>query len=78
MAAGNALLDMYEEFNHIGKYAQKENDDNIILEKVVKQEEVKKPEIIYNSSALCPQCGTKLEHEGGCDICRDCGWTKCD
>lgn len=27
--------------------------------------------------AKCPECGRKLEHEGGCVICRHCGYSKC-
>ena len=26
----------------------------------------------------CPQCGSELVFEGGCNICKNCGWTKCD
>lgn len=25
----------------------------------------------------CPECGNKLEHEGGCVTCRGCGYSKC-
>lgn len=25
----------------------------------------------------CPDCGGAVEHEGGCAVCRDCGFTKC-
>jgi ribonucleoside-diphosphate reductase alpha chain len=25
----------------------------------------------------CPECGGQLEHESGCDTCRDCGYSKC-
>ena len=25
----------------------------------------------------CPECGSKLEHEGGCVTCRNCGYSKC-
>ncbi len=25
----------------------------------------------------CPECGSTLEHEGGCNICRVCGYSKC-
>ncbi len=25
----------------------------------------------------CPECGGKVEHEGGCVICRSCGFSKC-
>ncbi|NLJ30905.1 MAG: vitamin B12-dependent ribonucleotide reductase [Clostridiales bacterium] len=26
---------------------------------------------------FCPECGAKLEHEGGCVMCRQCGYGKC-
>ena len=26
---------------------------------------------------FCPECGNKLEHEGGCVTCRECGYSKC-
>ena len=25
----------------------------------------------------CPECGSVVEHEGGCVICRNCGFSKC-
>lgn len=25
----------------------------------------------------CPECGSKVQHEGGCMICRNCGFSKC-
>ena len=25
----------------------------------------------------CPECGSELEHEGGCTVCRSCGYSKC-
>ena len=27
---------------------------------------------------LCPECGTPLTFEGGCNTCKSCGWSKCD
>jgi ribonucleoside-diphosphate reductase alpha chain len=27
--------------------------------------------------SVCPECGEALEHEGGCNICRTCGYSKC-
>ena len=26
----------------------------------------------------CPECGSRLEHEGGCVTCRECGYSKCN
>lgn len=26
---------------------------------------------------FCPECGAKVEHEGGCVICKNCGFSKC-
>jgi len=27
--------------------------------------------------SACPECGASLEHEGGCVVCRGCGYSKC-
>lgn len=29
------------------------------------------------AAALCPECGAALEYEGGCCICKSCGYSKC-
>ena len=29
------------------------------------------------TGAPCPECGSPMEHEGGCVICRACGYSKC-
>ncbi len=26
----------------------------------------------------CPECGSPIQHEGGCVICRNCGYSKCN
>ncbi len=28
-------------------------------------------------TATCPECGSKIEHESGCVICPNCGYSKC-
>ncbi len=30
-----------------------------------------------NLSGACPECGSSLEHESGCAVCRACGFSKC-
>ena len=36
-------------------------------------------EVPANSGEIhtCPECGNPVEHEGGCVICRNCGFSKC-
>lgn len=29
------------------------------------------------NGVICPDCGSSLEHEGGCVVCRACGYSKC-
>jgi len=33
--------------------------------------------IMSNMIGICPECHGQLEHASGCDICRDCGYSKC-
>ena len=30
------------------------------------------------SRPTCPECGEPIVFEGGCNICKSCGWSKCD
>jgi len=32
---------------------------------------------LFVKEELCPDCGTTVEHEGGCMVCRGCGYSKC-
>jgi ribonucleoside-diphosphate reductase alpha chain len=32
---------------------------------------------LTNLSGACPECGGAVEHEGGCMVCRACGYSKC-
>lgn len=70
MAIGNALVEMYNEMQQdIG-----DNEEEINTDTVVHQ--ITKPEQI-NSNDRCPECGSILEHVGGCDLCKNCGFTHC-
>ncbi len=31
-----------------------------------------------NKLKNCPECGSTIQHEGGCVICRNCGYSKCN
>lgn len=39
--------------------------------------EAKKPGIDAKNEGACPECGSNVEHEGGCMVCRNCGYSKC-
>ena len=66
VAVGYALKEMWEEFNGRPLGTPPE------VIKVKGKEKEKKTE------AKCPECGAPLIHEGGCDICKNCGYTHCD
>lgn len=74
MAVGNALLDMWKEMQD----EIKNNEDEY-------EEEAKPVTLQPNGyqttqvdKAKCPSCGESLIFEGGCNICKSCGWSKCD
>ena len=54
------------------------------LKDMIGQEFVTKPKIetpiekVPTPKATCPECGGELIFEGGCNSCKNCGWTKCD
>ena len=43
------------------------NDPIKVTEKVKKR-----------NTPKCPECGEEITFEGGCNICKSCGWSKCD
>ncbi len=67
MAVGWALLDMYQEMQREVR--------GIPFEPKSQQVVVAKPKVVVNP---CPKCGDELQFQGGCNICKACGWTKCD
>ena len=71
MAVGNALMDMYEEMQ--AELAAKrasgtEEPVNLPKPKAVKVE---------SNKVYCPECGEPIVFEEGCNICKNCGWSKC-
>jgi ribonucleoside-diphosphate reductase alpha chain len=37
----------------------------------------KAPNTVVRRNGACPECGSPIEHEGGCSVCRICGYSKC-
>jgi len=73
----------------IEKVAKIQNGDNLTSEELSISEEQKfqvptakkyrnvEEKIDTESQSVCPECGKLVEHEGGCVICRNCGFSKC-
>lgn len=63
MAVGNALVDMHEE---------------LLSELGQEEKERRKTKAVPASGTACPSCGEPLIFEGGCNICKNCGWSHCE
>lgn len=66
VAVGNALLDMQIEINE-----ELEIDNP---KPIVKKKETKS---VILPKYKCPECGSEITFEGGCQTCKNCGWSKC-
>lgn len=83
MAIGNALVDMY---NEMQSELDDKEDDAISSAKSLSNAFNKSTASIEKLSEalstipteLCPECGEPVMFEGGCKICKSCGWTKCE
>ncbi len=67
MAIGKKLLEMYQEVQ-IELFGEEDKKENKKIEKPIK---------VIPSKALCPECGEPLIFEGGCNSCKNCGYSKC-
>ncbi len=76
IAVGNALLDMY---NEMQKEVSDVNDIYDIEDKSFNDSTSHRFDEVNNQTekALCPDCGEDITFEGGCNICKSCGWSKC-
>lgn len=82
VAIGKALKEMWTEMQ------REVNDEDDLVEvngvidktnvKVVAPKSTVALPVQTPTSATCPECGEPLIHEGGCQICRSCGWSKCE
>lgn len=79
VAIGNALIDMYEDMqNEIN--CDSEDEEELSYSSLDKTSNVTDDRIQDNDNVQnpCPQCGAELVFEGGCNVCKACGWSKCD
>ena len=74
VAVGRALMDMYNEMQaSLFDDNNYDDNDNEEVPVVVKSN----IQVVANNKATCPTCGDALVHEGGCDVCKSCGWSRC-
>lgn len=76
VAIGNALIEMYEEMQkELNEESCDESDESTTIsdEKSNSKQQTKPMKAVK-----CPSCGGTLVFEGGCNTCKDCGWSKCE
>lgn len=77
MAVGNALMEMWKEMK------ERIEKGNSIIALANSNSQIPNSESIPSSNpeadngAKCPECGSELIQEGGCVICKSCGWSRC-
>ena len=87
IAVGKALVEMHDEMmNELWgkaisevKEEMKMADPGIALAmKPMSDAEMQSMAKLLKVLNRCPECGEPLTHEGGCDICKNCGWSHCN
>lgn len=77
VAVGNALMDMYKELQ--GELFEDVDEKPIKNKETVKHRGRVENKVIDESQIVpCPECGSPLVFEGGCNSCKNCGFSKCD
>lgn len=77
MAVGNALMEMWKEMK------ERIEKGNSIIALANSNSQIPSSESIPSSNpeadngAKCPECGSEIIQEGGCVICKSCGWSRC-
>lgn len=87
IAIGKALKDMWLEMQD--EIGNDEEDDNPMPKSIkdirvdsitsiqIKDKNTNKVVLDMTPKDTCPECGEPLQHEGGCDICKNCGYSHC-
>ena len=60
----------------IGKMRDCTPEENASIEKYIEKISVPTGINIFDT-LKCPECGKELARDGGCIICRHCGYSKC-
>lgn len=75
-AVANALIEMYKEMQE--SISDGDKDISVKSQTIKKNIESKESTANVEVKHPCPVCGEELTFEGGCNVCKNCGWSKCD
>lgn len=76
MAVGRAIKEMWKEMqDELGEEPEQVEPPKAV--EPVKAENHVDAHTNAANTALCPECGEPLVFEGGCNVCKNCGWSKC-
>ena len=53
-----------------------DSDHNMMIESWYEDSKSETEDL--TTKPTCPECGEPIVFEGGCNICKSCGWSKCD
>lgn len=77
-AVANALIEMYKEMQESISDGDKDISTSVKSQTIKKNIERKESTVDIEIKNPCPVCGEELTFEGGCNVCKNCGWSKCD
>ena len=70
IAVGHALKQMWAEVQD-ELFTNEDGEDDV-------EDVVEELSPIESNKPTCPECGEDLIFEGGCNICKSCGFSRCD
>ena len=75
-AIGYALKELQEKIN-ARLLVEEDCEDEYVYEETYDDVRKEDKKVVHNNPK-CPECGAELAFEGGCNSCKNCGWSKCD
>ena len=80
VAIGKALKEMWTEMQNEINDNSEEQEQKQLFKTALNHayDAIKNDPSLLPTKEKCPECGATLVHEGGCDICKECGWSKCN
>lgn len=77
MTVGNALIDMYNEMQEELRLEKEAYESGTAKKAAKKAPKPRAVTTLGTDKVYCPDCGQPLVFGEGCNICPNCGWSKC-